>query len=161
MDLHKEYSTISVRNEEGTEEKFVRAHADIKGYVASLGGEDAVVMEASGGALYWAEKIQSQGAGCVVIDACRFRIIRDSWQKTDKRDAANLSVAFRLAAQRGEEAARGLAARTGGAGVEKTLRDVRVVEQADPSAEERDLRGAIGQRGGGSCAGQAPCGQSR
>jgi len=81
-----------VRNEAGTEEKFARAQADIKGYVVSLGREDAVVLEASAGALYWAEKIQGQGARCVVMDAYRFRIIRDSWQKTDKRDAANLSL---------------------------------------------------------------------
>jgi len=45
MDLHKKYSTISVRNEEGAEEKFVRAQADIKGYVVSLGSEDSVVLE--------------------------------------------------------------------------------------------------------------------
>jgi len=102
VDLHKKYVTISVRNEAGTEEKFVRAQADIKGYVASLGSEDAVVLEASAGALYWAEKIQSQGASCVVIDAYRFRIIRDSWQKTDKRDAANLSLALWLASRSGE-----------------------------------------------------------
>ena len=102
MDLHKKYATISVRNEEGAEEKFVRAQADIKGYVASLGSEDSVVLEASAGALYWAEKIQSQGASCVVIDAYRFRIIRDSWQKTDKRDAANLSLALWLASRSGE-----------------------------------------------------------
>ena len=102
VDLHKKYVTISVRNETGTEEKFVRAQADIKGYVASLASEDAVVMEASAGALYWAEKIQSQGASCVVIDAYRFRIICDSWQKTDKRDAANLSLALWLASRSGE-----------------------------------------------------------
>ena len=99
VDLHKKYATISVRNEAGTEEKFVRAQADIKGYVTSLGGEDVVVLEASAGALYWAEKIQGQGANCVVIDAYRFRIIRDSWQKTDKRDAANLSLALWLASR--------------------------------------------------------------
>ena len=99
VDLHKKYATISVRNEEGTEEKFVRAQADIKGYVSSLGGEDVVVLEASAGALYWAEKIQGQGASCIVIDAYRFRIIRDSWQKTDKRDAANLSLALWLASR--------------------------------------------------------------
>jgi hypothetical protein len=62
VDLHKKYATISVRNEEGREEKFVRAQADMKSYVASLGSEDAVVLEACAGALYWAEKIQSQGA---------------------------------------------------------------------------------------------------
>ena len=102
VDLHKKYITISVRNEKGTEEKFVRAQADINAYVASLGSEDSVVLEASAGAMYWAEKIQSQGASCVVIDAYRFRIIRDSWQKTDKRDAANLSLALWLASRSGE-----------------------------------------------------------
>jgi transposase len=102
VDLHKKYATISVRNEQGTEEKFIRAQADIKGYVATLGSEDVVVLEASAGALYWAGKIQGQGARCVVIDAYRFRIIRDSWQKTDKRDAINLSLALWLASRSGE-----------------------------------------------------------
>jgi len=102
VDLHKKYATISARNEGGTEETFMKAQADIKGYVASLSSEDAVVLEASSGALYWAEKIQSQGASCIVIDAYRFRIIRDSWQKTDKRDAANLSLALWLASRSGE-----------------------------------------------------------
>jgi len=102
VDLHKKYATISVRNEAGTEEKFVRAQADIKSYVASLSSEDAVVLEASAGALFWAEKIQKQGARCVVIDAYRFRIIRDSWQKTDRRDAANLSLALWLSSRSGE-----------------------------------------------------------
>ena len=37
-----------------------------------------------------------------MIDAYRFRIIRDSWQKTDKRDAANLSLALWLASRSGE-----------------------------------------------------------
>ena len=65
VDLHKKYATISVRNEAGTEEKFVRAQADIKGYVATLGSGDAVVLEASAGALYWAEKIQAQGGSAL------------------------------------------------------------------------------------------------
>ncbi len=102
VDLHKKYATISVRNEAGTEERFVRAQADIQGYVASLGSDDVVVLESSAGALHWAEKIQGQRASCVVIDAYRFRIIRDSWQKTDKRDAANLSLALWLASRSGE-----------------------------------------------------------
>ena len=80
----------------------MRAQADIKSYVASLSSEDAVVLEASAGALFWAEKIQKQGARCVVIDAYRFRIIRDSWQKTDRRDAANLSLALWLSSRSGE-----------------------------------------------------------
>ncbi len=51
VDLHKKHATISVRAETGTEEKFVRAQVDIKGYVASLCSEDAVVLEASAGAM--------------------------------------------------------------------------------------------------------------
>ncbi len=102
VDLHKRYATISVRDEAGAEVKFLRAQADMSRYVVSLGSQDAVVLEASAGALYWAEKIQAQGASCVVIDAYRFRIIRDSWQKTDRRDAANLSLALWLASRSGE-----------------------------------------------------------
>jgi len=102
LDLHKRYATISVRDEAGAEVRFLRAQADMSKYVGSLGSQDAVVVEASAGALYWAEKIQAQGASCVVIDAYRFRIIRDSWQKTDKRDAANLSLALWIASRSGE-----------------------------------------------------------
>ncbi len=102
VDLHKRYATVSVRDEAGAEVKFLRAQADLKEYVASLDNQDAVVLEASAGALYWAEKIQERGASCMVIDAYRFRIIRDSWQKTDKRDAANLSLALWLASRSGE-----------------------------------------------------------
>ena len=67
-----------------------------------MGKLDVVVVEASAGTLYWAEKIQSQGVSCVVIDAYRIRIFRDSWQKTDKRDAADLSLALWLASRSGE-----------------------------------------------------------
>jgi transposase len=94
VDLHKKYATISVRDEQGTEVKFLRALSDINGYSASLGEQDVVVLEASAGAMHWAEQIQKTGAACTVIDPFRFRIIRDSWQKTDKRDAANLSLAM-------------------------------------------------------------------
>jgi transposase len=102
VDLHKNYATISVRDESGREQSFARAGAEFPEYVSKLGGQDAVVLEASSGALYWAERIQKQGARCAVIDAYRFRIIRDSWQKTDKRDAANLSLALWMASKNGE-----------------------------------------------------------
>jgi hypothetical protein len=106
MDLHKKYSTISVRNEEGTEEKFVRAQAEIKGYVASLGSEDAVVLEASGGALYWAEKIQSLPL------PHHPRLLAEDGQAGRGQSVPCVVAGL---TQRGDEAARGLAARTGGA----------------------------------------------
>jgi hypothetical protein len=57
VDLHKKYATISVRDEAGREQNFARAVSDIRGYVSSLGEQDAVALEASAGALYWAERI--------------------------------------------------------------------------------------------------------
>jgi transposase len=96
VDLHKAYLTVSVRGDEGQEIAFVAREPNIARYVASLSPQDVVAIEASGGALYWAEKIGGQGAVCLVIDAYRFRIIRDSWQKTDRHDAKNLSLALWL-----------------------------------------------------------------
>jgi hypothetical protein len=145
VDLHKKYATISVRNEEGTEEKFVRAQADMKGYVSSLGSEDSVVVEASTGALYWAEKIQAQGAQCVVIDAYRFRIIRDSWHKTDKRDATNLSLGLWLASRSGEIRLPEIWQPTLVVRELRRLFGLRVIEQASAPAEERDPRHAVRQ----------------
>ncbi len=97
VDLHKKYVTVSVRDETGGQIAFKGREPDIAGYVGSLVAGDVVALEASAGALYWAERIGEQGAHCVVVDAYRFRIIRDSWQKTDRHDATNLSLALWLA----------------------------------------------------------------
>ena len=43
IDRHKKYSTISVLNREGQEIEFQRNCYDLKGYINSLGPEDAVV----------------------------------------------------------------------------------------------------------------------
>jgi hypothetical protein len=88
VDLHKSYATISVRNDSGKEVSFLPKVKDFAGYVEKLGPEDAVVLEASSGTFFWADRIESQGALCILIDAFRFRIIRDSWNKTDRRDGA-------------------------------------------------------------------------
>jgi len=45
-----------------------------------------VILEASTEAFYWADRMESKGAVCYVIDPHRFRIIKDSWNKTDKQD---------------------------------------------------------------------------
>ena len=102
VDLHKKYVTVSVRDEAGAQIAFVGREPDITGYVGRLTAEDVVALEASAGALHWAERIGEQGARCVVLDAYRFRIIRDSWQKTDRHDATNLSLALWLAQTTGQ-----------------------------------------------------------
>jgi transposase len=102
VDLHKGSAAISVRDGAGHEERYIARVADIAAYVEALGTEDAVVLESSSGSFWLAERIQRQGARCVVIDPYRFRIIRDSWHKTDRRDAAALSLALSTSAQSGE-----------------------------------------------------------
>lgn len=99
IDLHKGSAAISVRDEAGRELRYVPRVSEFGGYVATLGTEDAVVLESSSGSFWWAERIQRQGARCVVIDPYRFRIIRDSWHKTDRRDAAALSLALWMSSQ--------------------------------------------------------------
>lgn len=102
VDLHKKYVTVSVRDDAGAQIAFMGREVDHAVYVERLTAEDVVVLEASAGALYWAERIAERGARCVVIDAYRFRIIRDSWQKTDRHDATNLSLALWLAETTGQ-----------------------------------------------------------
>ena len=81
-------------NREGQEIEFQRNCYDLKGYINSLGPEDAVVIEASTGSFYWADLIETKGALCYVLDPRKFKIIRDSWNKTDKHDARNMSKAL-------------------------------------------------------------------
>ena len=50
--------------------------------------------EASCGSFYWADRIEAIGAACFVLDPMRFRIITDSWNKTDRQDARNMAKAL-------------------------------------------------------------------
>jgi transposase len=51
-------------------------------------------MEASCGSFYWADRVEATGATCYVLDPMRFRIITDSLNKTDRRDARNMAKAL-------------------------------------------------------------------
>ena len=90
IDRHKSYSTISVLNREGQEVDFIVRCTDLKEYIERLDAGDAVILEASSGSFYWADRIESTGAVCYVIDPHKFRIIKDSWNKSDKQDARNM-----------------------------------------------------------------------
>ena len=93
IDRHKKYSTVSVLDRDGKEVQFLRSCA-IEDYLSELGSEDAVVLEASCGCFYWADQIETTGAICYVLDPRRFRIITDSWNKTDRQDARNMAKAL-------------------------------------------------------------------
>ena len=94
IDRHKQFSTISVLDRRGQEVEFLGACREFEKYVKRLGPTDAVVLEASTGTFWWADQIEAQGAICYVIDTHKFRIIKDSWNKTDKQDARNLAKAL-------------------------------------------------------------------
>ena len=94
IDKHKKYSTISVLNRQGEEVDFRQKCYDLKEYIENLGPEDAVVIESSTGAFYWADQVEFRGALCYVIDPYKFRIIKDSWNKTDKHDSRNMVKAL-------------------------------------------------------------------
>lgn len=94
IDLHKRYATIMVRNSEGAEIQYISRCTGIREYIDSLTENDVVVIESINNAFYWADQIERQGASCVIVDPHRFKIVKDSWNKTDKRDAANLSLAL-------------------------------------------------------------------
>ena len=94
IDRHKSFSTISVLNRGGEEEQFQGACREFGKYVQGLGPTDAVVLEASTGSFWWADQIEAKGAKCFVMDPRKFRIIKDSWNKTDRQDARNLAKAL-------------------------------------------------------------------
>jgi len=94
IDWHKKYSTISVLNRKGEEVKFLSKCYDLRGYIDGLGPEDAVIVEASTASFYWADRIEANGAICHIIDPRKFKIIRESWNKTDKQDSRNMAKAL-------------------------------------------------------------------
>lgn len=102
IDLHKRYATINVRNSEGSEIQHFSRCVDFSGYVGKLTSEDVVVIESINNAFYWSDQIERRGARCHIVNPHRFKIIKDSWNKTDKRDAANLSLALWMAEMRHE-----------------------------------------------------------
>jgi transposase len=82
IDRHNKYSTISVLNRKGEEIDFKPKCSDLKEYMNNLGPEDAVILEASTGAFYLADRMESRGSVCYVIDPHKFRIIKDSYTCT-------------------------------------------------------------------------------
>jgi transposase len=94
IDRHKRFSTISVLNREGQEIQFLSACYDLRKYIEDLGPEDAVILEASSGAFWWADRIEAKGSACYILDPHKFRIIKASWKKTDKYDSRNMVKAL-------------------------------------------------------------------
>ena len=102
IDRHKRSATISVLDRTGAEVEFVQSCSDLNRYIETLGPEDAVVFETGLGSFFWADKIEEKGASCNIINPYKFRIIKDSWNKTDKQDSRNMAKALWVYAVTGE-----------------------------------------------------------
>jgi transposase len=92
IDLHKRYATINVRDSDGKEIQFITRCSEFQLYINTLDENDSVVLESINNAFFWADQIEKQGASCIIVNPHKFKIIKESWNKTDKRDAANLSL---------------------------------------------------------------------
>ncbi len=94
IDRHKRQWTICVLDTSGAEVRSGVRYLDPQRYIGELGPQDAVVMESATGAFYWADQVERRGARCFIIDPHKFRIIKDSWKKTDKNDSRNMAKAL-------------------------------------------------------------------
>lgn len=102
IDLHKRYATINVRDTDGREILSISHCKNFKEYIDGLSDKDAVILESINNAFYWSDRVEEKGASCIIVNPHKFKIIKDSWNKTDKRDAANLSLALWMAEMRHE-----------------------------------------------------------
>jgi transposase len=94
VDLHKRYASISTRNIDGEEINYNSECSRLRSFVDSLTPEDLVILKSVNNPFYWADEIEFKGAGCVIIDPYKFKIISESLFKTVKRDAKSLSLAL-------------------------------------------------------------------
>ncbi|MBW2183112.1 MAG: IS110 family transposase [Deltaproteobacteria bacterium] len=102
IDLHKKYATIMVRDIAGNEIRYISRCKNFQEYIDSLNEKDSVVIEAINNAFYFADLIENQGASCIIVNPYKFKVIKDSWNKTDKRAAADLSIALWMSEMRDE-----------------------------------------------------------
>jgi len=94
VDLHKRFATISTRNTSGKEINYISNCKKFKDFVNALNSEDLVIVESVNNSFFWADEIELKGAECIIIDPYKFKIISESWIKTDKRDSKSLSLAL-------------------------------------------------------------------
>ena len=52
------------------------------------------IAPASSGAFWWADRIEAKSVACYILDPHKFRVIKDSWKKTDKYDSRNMVKAL-------------------------------------------------------------------
>ncbi len=100
VDLHKSQFTVYWKPEKSSEGKFARFSTTEAGYGAfehqvlsaiSQGIDVAMAVETTGNARYFRARMQRLGARVVVVNSLKFKVITQSVNKTDRRDASTLA----------------------------------------------------------------------
>jgi len=98
IDLHKTQFTVCVRHAGG--EEFYRYPTTEEGYAEFLGkaagwqasGEEVRVgVESTGNTRYFKNRMEDAGIGVTVINPAKFKVVNESVNKTDKRDASTIA----------------------------------------------------------------------
>jgi len=65
---------------------------ELASFIKELDSSDQVALEATGNSRYFSEQLRQHVSEVVIVNPKQFRIISDSVQKTDKKDAEQLAL---------------------------------------------------------------------
>lgn len=93
LDVGRDFAYVAVVDDKGVARKLgkFRMGEEFAAFAATLGPDDAVALEASGGTWALAELLRRYVDRVVVSNPLRTRAIPDAKRKTDDIDAANLA----------------------------------------------------------------------
>ena len=90
VDLHQDSFVVCTR--EGSQQQFRRWKTEeVQVFVADLLTSDELAVEATGNTRWFCQAVQARIARVVVVNPHQFRVISESVNKTDRRDAALLA----------------------------------------------------------------------
>ncbi len=100
VDLHKTQFTVYWRREGDSEGRFAQYLTNEEGYCCfeeelekafEQGHEVAVVVECTGNARYFKNRVEKCGVRVVIVNTLKFKVVNESVRKTDRHDAATLA----------------------------------------------------------------------
>jgi transposase len=93
IDLHKKSFTMAIKDEEGkiTVYTMELLPANIEKLKTMLKKTDYIAVEASGSTFYFYDQIKDYVEKCVIVNPKRFKVVCESSNKTDKKDAKILA----------------------------------------------------------------------
>lgn len=100
VDLHKGQFTVYWRSEDGIGDRWQRYLTNAAGYrqfeqqlqtVRQAGSELQVAVESTGNTRYFKNRVERLGIPVTVVNTLKFKVVNESVNKSDRRDAATLA----------------------------------------------------------------------